>query len=77
MERLIAGTQIAAPLSEVISAYVDLRSWCVHNGHGLGAKSHEADRWVAAVAAAGGLPLASEDSIFENLEHVQLVKPSD
>jgi hypothetical protein len=34
------------------NAYVDLRTWCVRHGHGLGAKDHEADRWVAAVAIA-------------------------
>ncbi len=43
-------------------AYVDLRVWCVRTGHGLGVKDHEADRWVAAVAVAGGYPLATEDA---------------
>lgn len=28
---------------------------------------HEADRWVAAVAVAGGYPLATEDAIFDDV----------
>jgi predicted nucleic acid-binding protein len=39
----------------------------VRTGHGLGAKDHEADRWIAAVAMAAKLPLATEDSIFDGV----------
>lgn len=45
-----AASKVMPPLVEVTDAYVDLRTWCVQTGHGLGAKDHEADRWVAAVA---------------------------
>lgn len=45
-------------------------------GHGLGAKDHEADRWVAAVAIAAHLPLASEDSIFDNVPTLQRADPN-
>jgi predicted nucleic acid-binding protein len=75
MERIIGGSQMVPPLQEVITAYVDLRSWCVRSGHGLGGRTHEADRWVAAVALAGHLPLASDDGIFENVDGLQLVQP--
>jgi len=64
------------PLAEVTDAYVDLRTWCAHNGHGLGAKDHEADRWVAAVALAAKLPLASEDAIFDGIPHLQRAEPT-
>lgn len=67
LDRLVSRAGIAPPLGEVTDAYVVLRSWCVRNGHGLGAKDHEADRWVAAVAIAAKLPLATEDSIFDGL----------
>lgn len=67
LDRLVARSGVVAPLRDVTDAYVDRRSWCVRNGHGLGAKDHEADRWVAAVALAGKLPLATEDSIFDGL----------
>lgn len=67
LETLIQRSGVVPPLEEVTSAYVDLRTWCVRAGHGLGGKDHEADRWVAAVALAGALPLASDDAIFEGV----------
>jgi predicted nucleic acid-binding protein len=73
LERLVASTEVAPPLAEVITAYVDLRTWCVREGHGLGAKDHEADRWVAATALAGAIPLASDDGIFEDVNGLILV----
>lgn len=74
--RLIARAGVVPALAEVTDAYVDLRTWCVREGHGLGAKDHEADRWVAAVAVAGQLPLASEDAIFDGLPHLARVAPA-
>ncbi|MCP3937579.1 MAG: type II toxin-antitoxin system VapC family toxin, partial [Actinomycetia bacterium] len=71
LERLVAKTQVSPPLPEVIAAYVEVRTWCVRNGHGLGAKDHEADRWVAATAIAGGLPLATDDGIFDQVVGAQ------
>ena len=67
LDRLVARAGVVPPLDDVTDAYVDLRAWCVRTGHGLGAKDHEADRWVAAVAVAGGYPLATEDSIFDDV----------
>lgn len=67
LDRLIGRAGVVPPLPEVTDAYVDLRSWCVRAGHGLGAKDHEADRWVAAVAIAGGFALATEDTIFDGV----------
>ncbi|HEX2784413.1 MAG TPA: PIN domain-containing protein [Ilumatobacteraceae bacterium] len=67
LDRLVARAGVVPPLDEVTDAYVDLRAWCVRTGHGLGAKDHEADRWVAAVAVAGGFPLATEDAIFDDV----------
>lgn len=61
------------PLGQVTDAYVNLRSWAVRTGHGLGAKNHEADRWVAAVAA--HLPLGTEDSIFDGVAGLNRADP--
>ena len=77
LDRLVARSGVVPPLREVTDAYVDLRAWCVRVGHGLGAKDHEADRWVAAVAIAGDLALASEDSIFEGLPNLRRVRPDE
>ena len=75
LERLIARTGVVPPLDEVTDAYVDLRTWAVRSGHGLGAKDHEADRWVAAVAMAANLPLATEDSIFDGVARLTRADP--
>lgn len=53
-----------------------MRTWCVRNGHGLEAKDHEADRWVAAAAVAEKLPLASEDAIFDGIAQVKRAEPT-
>ncbi len=75
LDRLIARTGVVPPLDEVTDAYVDLRTWAVRSGHGLGAKDHEADRWVAAVAMAANLPLATEDSIFDGVAGLTRADP--
>lgn len=77
LDRLMAAAGVVPPLKEVTDAYVDLRTWCVRAGHGLGAKDHEADRWVAAVSLAAKLPLASEDSIFDNVPSLRRADPND
>jgi len=76
LDRLVASSRVMPPLAEVTDAYVDLRTWCVRNGHGLGAKDHEADRWVAAVALAAKLPLASEDTIFDGVAQLKRADPA-
>lgn len=76
LERLIRGTAVIPPLEPVIDAYVELRTWAARNGHGIAAKDHEADRWVAAVALAGALPLATEDTIFDGLPFLQRIQPT-
>jgi predicted nucleic acid-binding protein len=75
LDRLIARTGVVPPLDEVTDAYVDLRTWAVRSGHGLGAKDHEADRWVAAVAMAAKFPLATEDSIFDGVAGLTQADP--
>ena len=75
LDRLIARTGVVPPLDDVTDAYVDLRTWAVRSGHGLGAKDHEADRWVAAVAMAAKLPLATEDSIFDGVAGLTRADP--
>lgn len=72
---LIERSAVIPPLESVIDAYVELRSECTKQGHGLAAKDHEADRWIAAVSLAGNLPLASEDSIFEDVPGLALLRP--
>ena len=77
LEQLIRATAVIPPLDPVIDAYVELRTWAARNGHGIAAKEHEADRWVAAVAIASAFPLATDDTIFNGLPSLQLLEPAD
>lgn len=52
----------------VQAAYVDLTVWAKKAGHGIGAKEHTADRWIAATALAYGLELAAIDGIYDGIE---------
>jgi len=76
LDRLVARAGVVPPLDEVTDAYVNLRTWCVRNGHGLATKDHEADRWVAVAAIAANLPLASEDSTFDHIPTIRRAEPS-
>lgn len=38
LNSLIARAGVMPPLNAVTDAYVDLRTWAVRNGHGLGPK---------------------------------------
>ncbi len=61
------------PLDEaVIQKYAELKSECQKIGHALGQKVHAADRWIAATAAAHGLPLLSGDGLFAGVPGLQL-----
>ena len=77
LERLVGRTVVIAPIGEVIDAYVGVRTWAARAGHGLAAKEHEADRWVAAVALAANRPLATEDSIFDGVPQLIRAQPVD
>ena len=77
LDRLVWSATVVPPLDEITRAYVDLRTWCVRAGHGLGAKHHEADRWIGAVALAAQLPLASDDAIFRGIPGLVLLTPLD
>jgi predicted nucleic acid-binding protein len=76
LDRLVSRSAVAPPIDEVTDAYVQLRTWCTKAGHGLGAKDHEADRWVGAVAIAANLPVATEDSIFDNVPMIKRASPA-
>ena len=55
------------------SEYAALRAECVAAGHGLGEKSNEADRWVAATARYVKVPLVSHDGVFVDAPGVDLL----
>jgi predicted nucleic acid-binding protein len=51
---------------EVVDAFAQLTADCRKVGHGLGAKQHTADRWIAACAIAKDIPLLAKDKIYLN-----------
>lgn len=48
----IAAVDVVLPNrdGELVDIYVGLRVRCTRDGHALGSKIHEADRWIAATA---------------------------
>jgi predicted nucleic acid-binding protein len=50
LERQLALAETVWPRPGLTDTYAALRAWCIRNGHGLGQKDHEADRWAAATA---------------------------
>lgn len=73
LERELEQAETIWPGPDLTDIYAALRAWCVKNGHGLGQKEHEADRWVAATAIWLGIPLVAHDAIFANVEGLNLL----
>jgi predicted nucleic acid-binding protein len=77
LERQLARAEIVWPGPGLTDTYAALRAWCVRNGHGLGQKDHEADRWVAATAIRLRIPLVAHDAIFANVKDLRLLTELD
>jgi predicted nucleic acid-binding protein len=77
LDRQLTRAETVWPGPELTDCYVTLRAWCVRNGHGLGQKDHEADRWVAAAAIWLGVPLVAHDAIFANVDDLHLLTKLD
>lgn len=73
LDHELGRAKIVWPTYELVDHYVELRTWCVQNGHGLGHKNHEADRWVAATAIRLGVPLVAHDAIFSGAKDLRLI----
>jgi predicted nucleic acid-binding protein len=61
----IARAEIVHTGSDLVRTYVGVRVACERVGHALGQRDHDADRWIAATALRLGIPLMSNDRIFE------------
>lgn len=63
------------PVDEtVIEAYAALYAAALSVGHGIAAKDHVGDRWIAASAIAQGLPLLSGDRLFRGAPGLTLLE---
>lgn len=75
LEQRLAAVEVVWPGPQLVEEYATLRAWCVANGHGLGQKVHEADRWIASTARWLDVPLVSDDQIFDDGWQLSLPKP--
>ena len=73
LDNELVQVQTVWPGPRQAAKYVELRVWCVRNGHGLAHKDHEADRWIAATAMWLDVPLVAHDTIFKNVAGLQLL----
>lgn len=73
LEQRLAGARTVWPGPDLVEVYTDLRTDCVRQGHALGQKEHEADRWVAATAIWFDIPLVHHDGIFENVSGLRTI----
>lgn len=73
LERELERAETIWPGPDLTGTYAALRAWCVKNGHGLGQKEHEADRWVAATAIWPDVPLVAHDAIFADVGGLNLL----
>ena len=64
LERNLRTFIVVQPDDKLMSLCAEFRSECESQGHALGQKIHEADRWIAATAIVGDLDLVSDDKVF-------------
>ena len=72
LEARINEAEIVHSGPELVLAYARLRVDCQRIGHALHQRDHDADRWVAATALRLGIPLVSNDGIFEGVPGLRL-----
>ncbi len=72
LERRIATVNVSQPDDVTITLCAQLREDCRKLGHPLAANIHD-DRWIAATAIRLGVPLVSDDSIFEGAPRLDLL----
>lgn len=61
---------------DLVWEHARLRFACRRAGHALAAPVHAADLWVAASALYLGLPLVTDDGVFEGAPGLDLVRDS-
>lgn len=66
MEAALGRIEIVYPGRDLIRTYAELRVACQRAGHALSQREHDADRWIAATAIRLGIPLVSNDGVFDN-----------
>lgn len=68
LERSLSKLVVVQPDDELMRTCASLRARCERDGHALGQKVHEADRWIAATSLRLGLELVSDDAVFAGVD---------
>ena len=76
LERALARLVVVQPDDELIGLCASPRARAERDGHPLGQKVHEADRWIAATALRLDLELVSRDTVFDDLDGLHVLRPS-
>jgi predicted nucleic acid-binding protein len=66
LEAKVQRVEVVHSGPDFVAAYARLRADCEAAGQALAQKTHTADRWIAATAIRLGLPLVSNDGIFQD-----------
>lgn len=75
LEASIGAAETVHTGPDLILTYARLRADCERIGHALAQRDHDADRWVAATALRLGIPLVSNDGIFDNAPGLVIERP--
>lgn len=75
LERGLRRYVVVQPDERTVGVCAQLRADCRKTGHALAAKDHIGDLWIAATAVRLGVPLVSDDGIFNEVPGLQLLSP--
>lgn len=76
LERDLAALPVVQPDDQLMSICAAVRNRCEHEGHPLGQKIHEADRWIAATALRLKIPVVSADQVFRGVAGLAVLAPA-
>lgn len=63
-----------APIDDrTATIYAELKTACFRQGHALGQKVHDGDRWIAATAMRWSIPLVTHDGIFNDAPGLDVI----
>ena len=65
---------VVMPDNDLVNVCASLRNKCRRQGHALSDKIHDSDRWIASTAIRYGIPLISDDAIFEDAPELVLLR---
>ena len=74
LERLLGSALVLVPDDLTASTFARVWLACERIGHPLHQKVHTGDLWIAATATRWGLPLVSDDRVFEECPELTLVR---